>query len=93
MSQGGPLNYAFSYTHINTNTTTSIKTSAGILNSICINNPGSAWVVTVNDGANPIAIITPSTGQDSMVYECSFINGLSVVTTGTTPGSITVNWQ
>lgn len=95
MSQGLPLNYAFSYTHVATNTTTNIKTGAGILNTIAVNNPGGTWTITVNDGGNTIAVIAPSASASSntLVYECSFNTGLSIVTAGTTPGDITVTWQ
>jgi hypothetical protein len=93
MAQGLPLNYAYSYTHITTNTTTNIKTQSGILNTITINNPGTAWVLTVNDGASVIAVITAAAAQSTLVFECSFITGLSIVTTGTTPGDVTVTWQ
>jgi len=93
MAQGSSVSYANSYTNISTNTTITIKTGAGILHSIAINTPGASWTVTVSDGANTIAVITPSTGQDSMIYDCAFLSGLSVTTAGTTPGNVTVNWQ
>lgn len=90
---GLPLNYAYNYTHILSNTTTNIKTQAGILNTITINNPGSAWTVTVNDGANVIAVITAAASQSSLIFECAFNTNLSIVTAGTTAGDITVTWS
>jgi hypothetical protein len=93
MTQGFPIGYSYSYTHITTNTTTSIKTGAGILNSVVINNPGATWTVTINDGGNTIGVISPTSSMNTLIYETSFNSGLSIVTAGTTPGDITVTWQ
>lgn len=82
----------FRYTEIHTNTTTTIKTQQGLLHSIAINAPGSAWNVAVTDGGAALATITPSTGQDSMIYDVGFVTNLVVTTTGTTPGSVTLSW-
>jgi hypothetical protein len=93
MTIGTSLGYAYGYTHITSNATTNIKTGNGILNSIVVNNPGATWTITVNDGASVIAVIAAAAAQSTMLYECAFNTSLSVVTSGTTPGDITVTWS
>lgn len=82
-----------SYAHITTNTTTTVKSGAGTLQNIVINNPGSAWVATVYDNTagsgTVIAVISAAAGQ-TLPYNLRFSAGLTIVTTGTTPGDMTV---
>jgi hypothetical protein len=84
---------AYQYAHITTNTTTNIRPAGpGFLRTIVINNPGTTWTVTVNDGANVVAVITP-TAATTLIFDAYLLSGLSIVTAGTTPGDITVTWE
>jgi hypothetical protein len=65
------------------------------LANICINNPGSAWTATVYDSATGsgtvIAVISFSSAF-SLAYNIAYKTGLTIVTSGTTPGDLTVSW-
>ncbi len=81
-------------TNVSTNTTTNIKSGAGFLHRITVNNPGSSWTITVYDSTSgsgtKLATITPSL-VGSLEYDVEFTTGLTVVTSGTTAGDITVS--
>jgi hypothetical protein len=90
------------YTEIHTNTTTNIITALGagvpplgILLGLFVNNPGATWQAILYDGpaANNIIIATWVSGTSpGLPYRVRVKNGLVVVTSGTTPGSLTVSW-
>lgn len=80
-----------SYSHITSNTTTAIKTSAGTLHRLVVNNPGSAWVAEIYDGTNSDAVIAiADLVSGSLEYGLALSTGLTVVTSGTTAGDLTV---
>lgn len=85
-----------SYAHISTNTTTVVKATAGVLHKIVINNPGTAWTITVYDNttatAPEIAVATPS-APGTLEFDCRFTTGLTIVTAGTAVGDITVVYE
>jgi hypothetical protein len=91
-----------SYTEIHTNTTTTIISAIGlgvppfgILLGLFVNNPGASWQAIVYDGpaANNVIVATWVTGTSpSLTYKVRLKSGLVVVTSGTTPGSLTVSW-
>lgn len=88
----------YTYTNINTNTTTAIKSGAGSLAYLTVNNPGSTWTITVYDNTTgtgtKIATITAINGLiNTNTYKVKFNTGLTVVTAGTTAGDITVSWR
>lgn len=99
--QGTVTLAGYNYTHITTQTTTLIKTGAGILHSIIINSHAASATVEMDDAlthTSPvIGIITmPSTITAvipiALEYDVQFSTGLSV-TTGTANPDITVVWK
>jgi hypothetical protein len=85
----------YNYSNINTNTTTTVKSGAGILHSITVNGTGAGETVTVYDNTSgsgtKIATITPAAGS-TLIFDCKFSTGLTVVTAGTTPADLTINY-
>ena len=81
---------------IATNTSTNIKTSEGILHRIIVGDVGSNWIIDVYDDPaannNKFLQIKPTVTGDIDV-SVKFGNGLRVVTSGTTPGAITVVFE
>jgi hypothetical protein len=94
MAMGYPIDKSFSYVHITTNTTTTVRTAGtqGILHTVTINTPGTTETITINDGANVVAVITP-TVTATLDFDITFTNGLNIVTAGTTAGDYTVTFQ
>jgi hypothetical protein len=93
-----PVRLAGTYGNITTNTTTTLKSAAGTLHSIVVNNPGSAETVTVydNTAGSGTTIATLSLGTmapDTILYGVVFNTGLTIVTAGTTACNITVNYS
>ena len=87
---------AFNKSHITTDATTTLKTSGGILHTICINNPTATATITVYDNTAAsgtiIAIITEvSTTQGCFTYDINYTVGLTIVTAVAT-SDITVSW-
>lgn len=88
---------AYGYTNIISNATTLIRSgTGGILRGITVNNAGSTWVITIYDditavAAHKVGTIT-SPLQQEYLYDAALTNGLTIVTSGTTPGDITVRW-
>ena len=92
---GGPPNWR--YAHITTDATTTIKGAAGVLHTICINNPSATETIVVYDSlagsGTVIASITlVSTTQGCFLYDASFTNGLTVVT-AVAASDITFTWN
>lgn len=87
------------FTHISTSTTTNgIKSGAGTLSRIVINQTGTvASLITVYDNTTAtgtvIAIIDGLSRTGNYDYECAFTTGLSIITTGTAAPDITVVWR
>lgn len=81
------------YYHINTLESVEVKGSPGTLHKVVVNNPGSAFVITLYDNTaasgSEIAVISP-TAVGTIEYEANFATGLYVVTSGTTAGDITL---
>lgn len=100
-------NTVFSTTGITTNTTTTVKTGAGLLHSFTLNNTALITVanltVTVYDNTaasgTKIGTWTFPFGQTtamplSITLNCAFSTGLTFVTAGpTVTGDISVNWR
>lgn len=89
-------NDLYTNTHINTNTTTIVKSGAGHLHTISVNTIGTGETITVYDNTagsgTIIALITPDFVA-SNIYDIVFNTGLTIVTAGTTPGSYSVSWR
>jgi len=84
---------SFNSARINSNATTVVKSSPGILHLITVNKAGSAWTITVYDntqGSGEIIAQIDGTSVGSFAYNVYFETGLTIVTSGTTPGDITV---
>lgn len=87
----------FGYTNITTNATTTLATKGPTtLHAIIVNNPGTTWVVTVYDNnagsGTKIGTITGPIAGGNYIYDVDCANGLTIVTTGATPGDITVSF-
>jgi len=95
-----PIGYlsAFSYAHISTATTTTVKSGAGAVHTITVNNLGTvASTTTVYDNTagsgTVIAAINTLAGQTSYVYDVAFATGLTIVTTGTVAPDLTISYR
>lgn len=90
---------AFSYQNVATNTTTTVRTGAGVLHSIAVNKAVANGVITIYDntaasGTKIGTITNPATLLDSaqtFEYGCGFTTGLTIVTSST--DDITVIWR
>jgi hypothetical protein len=86
----------YSYRHINSNATMTVKSGAGILHAVTINGAGTGWTITVYDNTTGsgavLAVITPAAGS-TLIYDVHFGTGCTLVTTGTAAGDITVGFQ
>lgn len=79
---------AFKFLNITTDTTTTVKSGAGVLHTITVNTANASSVITVYDSTaasgTKIATITlPASGgvPVTLQYDAIFQNGLTVVTT------------
>lgn len=78
----------YSYTNVATAATTVIKSGAGFLHAIVVNTPLATGTLTIYDNTagsgTKIATITYpatllSTGPNTIIYDCSFGTGLTIV--------------
>ncbi len=98
LPDGNKLVYeGYSATHITSNTTTTPKTSSGLLHAISINTKGaSANVATVYDntaGSGTVIAVIDTTAQVStLFYDVVFNTGLTIVTATGTAADLTVCW-
>ena len=85
----------WNYTNINSQATTVVKSSSGILHCLIINTPTATTTVTMYDNTaasgTKIGTLTIASGQPalSLEYDIEFLNGLTIVT-GTANSDITV---
>jgi hypothetical protein len=88
----------FSYSNITTDTTTVVKTGAGTLHSVVLNNPVATEVITIYDNTSAVApkigtITVPTSPQPvTLIYDVAFTTGLTVVT-ATAVSDITVCYK
>ena len=88
-----------SFSHITTNTTTTVKSGAGVLRRIVINNKGSgANTLTIYDNTSgsgtTIGIIDTVDGVSGhFEYGVSFSTGLTIVTANGTAADVTVIYE
>lgn len=81
----------YSYANINTATTVTLKSGAGILHSICLNTIAAASTAQIWDSLTAagakIGLITQATGQQPscLIYDVVFKTGLTIVTVAGTP--------
>jgi hypothetical protein len=83
----------FSYKHINSAATTTVKSSAGTLHTISINSKAASSSCTVYDNATGsgtvIAVLDTVNFEGSLTYDVLFATGLTLVTTGTPDITVT----
>lgn len=77
----------YSYNHISTATTTTVKSGAGTLHALTINTKGSASTATIYDNTagsgTVIAVVDTSGATGTVIYDVAFTTGLTVVTAAT----------
>jgi len=87
---------ANSYSHLATNTTTLVKTGLGVLSSVVINKAGATGnIATIYDGVDAggtVIAVVDTTSARSLVYNCAFTVGLTVVMATGTAADLTVNY-
>lgn len=92
-------NYAvtptYNYTNINTDTTTTIKSSSGNLHSIVVNTVAATGTIQIYDNTaasgTKIGLITAASAG-TYLYNVDFNTGLTIVTATAAP-DITVCWR
>lgn len=84
------------FANITTNATTLVKSGRGALARIVVGNAGSAWQAVVYDGIDAtgqkIATISLNVTEE-LEFDVAVQTGITVVTSGTTPGDLTVIWD
>ena len=95
-----PIGYlsGFSYAHISTATTTTVKSGAGVVHTICVNTLGTvASTITVDDALTAttptIGVINSLTLLGCQTLDVAFATGLTIVTTGTAAPDVTVSYR
>jgi hypothetical protein len=88
----------YSYAHISTSTTTVVKSGAGYLYSIIINQVGTvASTATIYDNTagsgTIIGILDTLSTREQFLYNIAFGTGLTIVTTGTVAPDLTICWR
>lgn len=87
---------AFNYKHITTDTTTVVKSSGGLLGSICVNTTASTETITIYDNTaasgTVIGVITLGSNVGCFINNTVFGKGLTIVT-AVAAGDLTVNYQ
>jgi hypothetical protein len=85
-----------SYNNITTATTTTVKTGAGVLESVIINSAGTGSSITIyaNTAGSGTKIATlTAEAQIAIPYNLAFATGLTVVTASGTPANITIVYR
>jgi hypothetical protein len=87
----------FSYQNITTDTTTTIKSSRGMLHSVCINTPAATGTATIYDNTaasgTKIGTITSFANiVGCQLFDVAFWTGLTIVTATAAP-DITVSFR
>lgn len=83
---------AYNYSHFNAaGGPTTLKPGPGFLRTVTVNTLGTTPVITLADGANTIAVITP-TVPGTWIFDVAFLTNLQVTVAGTSP-DITVSWE
>lgn len=74
------------FNNITTNTTTTVKSGAGTLHRIVVNNPGTTATLTLYDSltasGTKIGTIAVGSAPGTIAYEAFFSTGLTIVSTG-----------
>lgn len=85
------------FSHISTNTTTTIKSGAGFLHSLVINTRGLTNTATIYDNTagsgTVVAAIDTTLSTTAFVYDIAFSTGLTIVTAGGTAADLTISYR
>jgi hypothetical protein len=96
-AQGGAAAGSFAYKNITSDTTTTLKTGAGYLHTVCVNTPAATGTITIYDNTaasgTKIGTITSfASTVGCFTYDVAFWTGLTVVTATATP-DVTVSFR
>lgn len=93
----------FSYAHLSGNGTSTVKSGAGVLGNVCVNNNDTGGSATIydNTAGSGTVIGVINVGADSLStvgpvcldYHVSFSTGLTVVTAGSSSNDVTVTYK
>lgn len=88
----------FSYSHISTSTTTTVKSGAGYLKSVTVNSKGTiASTITIYDNTagsgTVIGIIDSLNLGGTFTFNVNIATGITIVTTGTVAPDVTVSYR
>lgn len=90
-----PVQPSYLFNNIATQTTTLVKTGAGVLHSVCVNTAASGAVITIYDSltatGTKIGTLTDP-AQGCIPFDAAFSTGLTVVT-ATASADITVSYR
>lgn len=94
---GGVFVSGYRYTNITTQTTTVIKTGAGVLHTVCVNTQAATGTITIYDNTagsgTKIGLATSVAGiPGCLTYDVAFVTGLTIVTATASP-DVTVSWR
>lgn len=89
------------YLNIVGNTTTTVKSGAGVLSCIIVNNGANGTTLTIYDNTTAtgtkigtVAVLGINTNvMSNLTYDCEFATGLTIVTAGSAANDITVMYQ
>jgi hypothetical protein len=87
-----PAGPVYSYSHISTLTSTTVKAAAGVLHSVLVNGSGSSPCLVIlydstNTSGNQVAAIDCASARQ-FNYDVAFTNGLTVVNVSTANAAI-----
>ncbi len=87
----------FFYKNIATNASTQLKSAAGFLHAITINNIGTTETLTIFDNTSCAGTTIGTTGaltaQQTLIFDVNYYTGLCITSAGTTTGNWTVSYQ
>jgi len=91
----------FQYKKITTDVCTVVQPTSAQLNAIIVSSPGSTWTIQIFDNASACsgtaifgatAVAVPAAAT-KLEFNIQAINGIAVLTAGTTPGELTVTYR
>lgn len=92
-----PIGTGANATVLTTNATSQVKASAGKVGQIIVWDAGSGWQIDLYDHAsaniNQVWSWVSADGKGTFALQIPMLNGIRVVTSGTTAGKCTVVWS
>lgn len=86
----------YSFANLAANTTTTLKTGAGVLHTVVINTKGGTSTATIYDNTtnsgNKIATIDTTLSTTAFLYDTAFSTGLTITTAGVSAADLTVSF-